>query len=69
MNTAEIFVFIIYLLFMLGIGFFFFFRDKNGDDKSYFLGGRKMGAWVTALSAGDCDAVIIDNIVSINYLG
>ncbi len=51
----EIAVFILYLLFMLGIGVFFFFKDKNGGEKTFFLGGRKMGAWVAALSAGASD--------------
>ena len=53
--TLEVIVFIVYLLFMLGIGVFFFFKDRNGGEKAYFLGGRKMGAWVTALSAGASD--------------
>ncbi|MCQ2463710.1 MAG: sodium/proline symporter [Clostridia bacterium] len=53
--TVETIVFIIYLLFMLGIGVFFFFKDKNGSEKSYFLGGRQMGPWVSALSAGASD--------------
>jgi len=51
----EVFVFIVYLLFMLGIGVYFFFKSKGGGDKSYFLGGRQMGPWVTALSAGASD--------------
>lgn len=55
MRTAEVIVFIIYLLFMLGIGVFFFLRSKSGGEKGYFLGGRKMGPWVTALSAGASD--------------
>lgn len=55
MNIQETVVFIIYLLFMLGIGIYFFVRDKNGGEKTYFLGDRKMGAWVTALSAGASD--------------
>ena len=55
MNILEMIVFIIYLVFMLAVGVYFFFKDKNGDEKSYFLGGRKMGAWVTALSAGASD--------------
>ena len=54
-NYSEIIVFVIYLLFMLGIGVFFFFKDKNGGEKTYFLGGRQMGPWVTALSAGASD--------------
>ena len=55
MNTIEIAVFVVYLIFMLGVGVYFFFKDKNGGEKTYFLGGRKMGAWVAALSAGASD--------------
>ncbi|MBQ9629488.1 MAG: sodium/proline symporter [Synergistaceae bacterium] len=55
MNIQEVSVFIIYLLFMLSIGVWFFFRDKNQSEKGYFLGDRKMGAWVAALSAGASD--------------
>lgn len=54
MNT-ELVVFIIYIVFMLGIGIFFFLRGKQSSEKDYFLGGRKMGAWVAALSAGASD--------------
>ena len=54
-STAEIVVFIIYLAFMLGIGLYFFLRSKNAGEKEYFLGGRKMGPWVSALSAGASD--------------
>jgi len=55
MNYTELIVFIVYFIFMLGIGLFFFFRSKDGGEKDYFLGGRKMGAWVSALSAGASD--------------
>ena len=55
MFNAESIVFIVYLAFMLAIGIYFFIKDKNGGEKTYFLGGRKMGAWVTALSAGASD--------------
>lgn len=53
--SAEIIVFVIYLVFMLGIGIYFFVRSKDGGEKSYFLGGREMGPWVSALSAGASD--------------
>jgi sodium/proline symporter len=53
-NTESI-VFIIYLLFMIGIGVRFFLKSKNGGEKEYFLGGRQMGPWVSALSAGASD--------------
>ena len=55
MNFAELAVFIIYLLAMIGIGLYFFLRSKGANEKDYFLGGRKMGAWVSALSAGASD--------------
>ena len=55
MINAESIVFIIYLLFMLGIGIYFFVKSRNGGEKDYFLGGRQMGAWVSALSAGASD--------------
>ena len=52
---TEIIVFAIYLIGMLGIGVFFFFKDRNGGEKTFFLGGRQMGPWVSALSAGASD--------------
>ena len=55
MNYTELIVFIAYLVFMLSIGLFFFFKSKNSGEKDYFLGGRKMGPWVSALSAGASD--------------
>ena len=55
MNLQEVSVFIIYLIFMLSVGVWFFFRDKNQTEKGYFLGDRKMGPWVAALSAGASD--------------
>ena len=48
-------VFIAYFIFMIGIGVFFFLRSKSGGEKGYFLGGRKMGPWVAALSAQASD--------------
>ena len=55
MVFAESIIFVIYLIFMLGIGVFFFLRSRGGGEKEYFLGGRKMGPWVSALSAGASD--------------
>ena len=54
-NTTELIIFIIYIVFMLGIGIYFFVKGKGGGEKAYFLGDRKMGAWVSALSAGASD--------------
>ena len=53
--NLEVLVFIVYLVFMLGIGVYFFFKSKDGGEKTYFLGGRQMGPWVAALSAGASD--------------
>ena len=54
-SVTESIVFVLYLIFMLSIGIYFFFRTKTGGEKTYFLGGRQMGPWVTALSAGASD--------------
>jgi len=51
----ELFVLILYFVAMLGIGVFFFFRSKSVSDKDYFLGGKSMGPWVTAMSAQASD--------------
>ena len=53
--NAELIVFILYLLFMLCIGVYFFVKGRGSGEKEYFLGGRKMGPWVSALSAGASD--------------
>lgn len=55
MKISEVIVFILYLLFMIGIGVYFFLKSKNAGEKDYFLGGRQMGPWVSALSAGASD--------------
>lgn len=51
----EIVAIVIYFLAMIAIGLVFFFKDKVGNDKDYFLGGRKMGPLVTAMSAQASD--------------
>ena len=51
----DIFAFVLYFVTMLGVGIFFFFRSKNVTEKDYFLGGRAMGPWVTAMSAQASD--------------
>ncbi len=55
MNFWEVSIFIVYLVFMLGIGVYFFVRDPHLTERGYFLGDRKMGPWVAALSAGASD--------------
>ncbi|MBQ7661300.1 MAG: sodium/proline symporter [Clostridia bacterium] len=53
--NAEIIAFVLYFVLMLAIGLIFFFREKSGGAKEYFLGGRSMGPWVTAMSAQASD--------------
>ena len=62
--NLEVIVFIIYLAFMLGIGIYFFFRDKDGGEKTYFLGERQMGPWVAALSAGASDRFLFLSLLT-----
>ena len=55
MNPFELVAFIIYFLFVTGVGVYFFIKSKDKGEKDYFLGGRNMGGWVSALSAGASD--------------
>ena len=52
---SQIIAFILYFVAMLAIGFVFFVKSKNFGEKDYFLGGRSMGPWVTAMSAQSSD--------------
>ena len=53
--NMQLLAFILYFVAILGIGLFFFFKSKGSGEKDYFLGGRSMGPWVTALSAQASD--------------
>ncbi len=57
MKTPELLAMLIYLAWVVAIGIYFFCRDKKAGsgEKDYFLGGRNMGGWVSALSAGASD--------------
>ena len=55
MRIGELIAFIVYFVAMLGIGFFFMFRKKTESEEGYFLGNRKMGPFVTAMSAQASD--------------
>ena len=52
-SSAVMATFLIYLFLMLGIGVWAWKRTNNASD--YFLGGRTLGAWPAALSAGASD--------------
>lgn len=53
--NVEIIVFILYFVAVFGVSLVFFFNGSNQDGDDYFLGGRSMGPWVTALSAQASD--------------
>ena len=52
---SEILAFVLYFVIVLGIGITFFMKSKGSGEKEYFLGGRAMGPWVTAMSAQASD--------------
>ena len=54
-NVYELISFIAYFVLVLGIGIYFFVKVKANSEKDYFLGGKNMGGWVSALSAGASD--------------
>lgn len=53
MSLPMIITFAIYIIGMIAIGLFAFYATKSFGD--YILGGRKIGSFVTALSAGASD--------------
>ncbi|MBN2697920.1 MAG: sodium:solute symporter family protein [Bacteroidales bacterium] len=48
MSIIDILIFIIYFLLMLGVGVYFFRKNKNVED--YYVGGRSLGSWHIGLS-------------------
>jgi len=52
-SYAISFTFLTYLVVMLGIGLYAYKLTSSSED--YFLGGRSLGPWPTALSAGASD--------------
>lgn len=52
-NFCIITAIVIYLLAMLAVGFLF--SKGNSDSTDFYLGGRKMGPLVTAMSAEASD--------------
>lgn len=51
----QILAFGLYFAVVLVIGIYFFMKSKGGGEKEYFLGGRQMGPWVSAMSAQASD--------------
>ena len=55
-SSGEWIAILLYFALVIGVGVYFFFRDRHQEgEKEYFLGGRSMGGWVAALSAGASD--------------
>ncbi|MFT5166569.1 MAG: SSS family solute:Na+ symporter [Saprospiraceae bacterium] len=48
MHWIDILIFVFYFMAMLGIGYYFF--KKNKDTEDYYVGGRGMGSWHIGLS-------------------
>ena len=54
--NGEIFAFIVYFVAIVGVGIYFFFKEKgDATQANFFLGGRQMGPWVAAMSAQASD--------------
>lgn len=55
MFNAEMVTFLGYFIVLLFVAMYFFFNGGNRNQEDYFLGGRSMGPWVTAMSAQASD--------------
>ena len=69
MSIPILTTFIAYFVILLGVGFYFYGKSQHIED--YLLGGRKMGAWVTALSAqaSDMSGWLLMGLPGAIYLG
>ena len=56
MFNGEVLAFALYFILIVAVGIYFFFKERNVDNQeNYFLGGRQMGPWVTAMSSTASD--------------
>ncbi|MDP0493789.1 MAG: sodium/proline symporter PutP [Fusobacterium sp. JB021] len=53
MTMETMITFVVYLIFLVGVGIYFYKKTESAED--YLIGGRGMGSWVTALSAQASD--------------
>ena len=54
--NGEVVAFALYFLILILVGVYFFFKERKEETQAnYFLGGRQMGPWVTAMSAQASD--------------
>ena len=71
MDTSQICIMIaiiVYLLFVLGVGVYF--SKKNNNVGDFYLGGRKLGPFVTAMSAeaSDMSSWLLMGLPGVAYL-
>lgn len=66
---AKIIAFVLYLGFMVFLGLRY--AKKNNSSSDFFLGGRKVGPWMTALSAeaSDMSGWLLMGLPGLAYLG
>lgn len=66
---AKIIAFVLYLGFMVFLGLRY--AKKNNSSSDFFLGGRKIGPWMTALSAeaSDMSGWLLMGLPGLAYLG
>lgn len=54
--NGEILAFALYFIMLIVVGIYFFFKERKEETQAnFFLGGRQMGPWVTAMSAQASD--------------
>ena len=69
-STIGIMISIIaYMVFVIGIGIWSFKRNSHNTDE-YFLGGRKLGPFVTAMSAeaSDMSSYLLMGVPGVAYM-
>ena len=61
-------IMVIYMLFMVAIGLYFSKKNKNTSD--FYLGGRKLGPFVTAMSAeaSDMSSYLLMGLPGLAYI-
>ena len=64
MKTATLIILAVYIIVMVGIGFYTSRLTKSADD--FMLGGRSVGGWLTAFSYG---TTYFSAVVFIGYAG
>lgn len=59
---------VLYMLMIIGVGIYFF-KCANANPENYFLGGRSLGPWITAMSAeaSDMSGWLLMGLPSVAY--